>query len=157
MAAQGDFAVRHGEALGEVPDALEALAGGNGNILHLAALLADKMTVLLKICAKAGRLTLDVHLPGQTAGNQRFQAIVDRGQRNRRHALLGAKEHLRRRRMIALVQENVVNFPALGRETMAVMADHLLITGVFRRFHCPNLRRRQSGSRIILNWIMRAV
>lgn len=91
------------------------------------------MTVLLEVRAITGCLAFDVHLDREAAIDQRFEAIVNRGQRDGRHLLLGANENFRGGRMVALFEQHVIDLTALGGEPMAAVADRLFV--MFAGFH----------------------
>ena len=60
-----------------------------------------------------------MNLPGQPAFDQRVEAIVNRGVGNLRHRALGADEDLLGGRMIALLQQHVIDLLPLRREPQA--------------------------------------
>jgi len=74
-----------------------------------------------EVRAVAGRLTLDVHLFDQAAGDQRLQAVVDRGHGDRGHAGLRAGVHLVGRGVIALVEQHSEDRLPLGGGPLAGM------------------------------------
>ena len=91
------------------------------------------MSVLSEIRTIPRRIAFHVDLLGEAAFHQRFQAIVDRGQRDGGHALLRAQENFRRRRVIALGKQDLIDFATLRRETMAVVADRLFVARISLR------------------------
>ena len=117
----------HGQAFGEIEGALKMPAGGEGNVMDLVAFFADEMAVFLKVGTKAGGFAFDIDLTGQAAGNERLQAVVHRGQGDVWHLLLGPQKNFRGRRMVAFGQQHIIDFAALGSQTMTAVADRLFV------------------------------
>ena len=104
---------------------------------HRAAGLANEMPVVANIRAIAGRLALDIDLLGEAAINQRLEAVINSRQRDAGDALFGTDENLGGGRVVALIEEDIVNLAALGRKAMTIVADRLLVVGrhCFSRSH----------------------
>lgn len=77
------------------------------------------MAVLAHVRAEPRRAAVQLHLPDQPALHQRVQAIIDGGVGNVRHVFLGAEKHFLGSRMIALLEQNVIDLLALRREPEA--------------------------------------
>lgn len=108
-----------------------------GNIHHLAAVRANKMPVLVQVWTVAGGLAVNVDLAHQATLDQRFQAVVNRGQRNRRHAFFGAKEDFGSGRVVAFCEQHIENFSSLRGQTQPATTDGLLVAfdGIFLGLH----------------------
>ena len=78
---------------------------------------AVEMTVLVEIRAEAGRFPVDMNSFDQATSNHGLEAVVDRGERDRGHPLLGPDEDLRGRGMIPLLHQHLVDMPPLGSES----------------------------------------
>jgi hypothetical protein len=109
------------EKLGKGPALCQGYVGDG------AARLANEVTVFGKVRTVAGGLALDIDLLGKTAFHKCLQAVVDGGEGDGRYALLGPEEHLGGRGMVALVKQDVVDLAPLRSETVAVVADRLLV------------------------------
>ena len=98
-----------------------------------------KMAVLVHVRAEARCAAIHSNLPDETTLHQCIETIIDRGVGNLRHRLLGTDENLLRSRMIALVQQHVIDLLALGREAQAggaqLFRQVLLVLLVAARFH----------------------
>jgi len=135
-AAQGDFGVRDGKTGRNFEKLGDFALLRDWDVGHRAAGLANEMPVVADIRAIAGRRPLDIDLLGEAAIDQRLEAVVDCGQRNAGDALFGADENLGCGRVVALIEEDIVNLAALGGEAMTTVADRLLVVGrhyFFRR------------------------
>ena len=84
-------------------------------IKHRVARITVKMAVLAHVRAEPGGAAIQRHLPGKPALYQCIEAVVNRGHGNIRHGLFGPDENLLGRRVIALLQQHVVNVLALRR------------------------------------------
>jgi hypothetical protein len=80
------------------------------------------MAMLLHVRAEAGCAAFQLHLTDQAAFREGIEAVVNRRVRNLRHRLLGADKNFLGGRMVALVQDYVINMLALGREPKAAGA-----------------------------------
>ena len=72
--------------------------------------------MLVHVRAKARRAAVQRDLPGQAALYQRVEAVVNRGVGNLRHRAFGADENLLGGRVIALLQQHVIDLLPLRRE-----------------------------------------
>lgn len=88
---------------------------GQIHVKNRVAGIAVKMAVLVHVRAKARCAAIQRDLPGQPALYQRVEAVVNRGHGNIRHGLFGPDEDLLGGRVIALLQQHVVNVLALRR------------------------------------------
>ena len=122
--ARGDF-----EKVGEGP------AFGNWDIGNDAAGFADEVPVFGEVRAVAGGLAFDIHLFGETALHEGFEAVVDGCQRNRGDSFLGLYENLGGRGMVTVFEEHIVNLAPLRGEAMAVVADRFFVGGLGRFVH----------------------
>ena len=112
--------------------------------------------MLVHVRAKTHGAAVQVHLLGQPAFHQRVEAVVNRRHGDVRHAFLGAQEDLFSGRVVALLDQHVINMLALGRESKSarrqtlVDAMHFLLD---RRHSVGNVYRWLVLSilRIILN------
>ena len=78
--------------------------------------------MLVHVRAEARRAAVQRDLPDQPAFYQRVEAIVNRGVGNLRHLFFGADKNFLGGRMVALVQQHVINLLPLRRETKAARA-----------------------------------
>ena len=78
-----------------------------------------KMAVLVHIRTEPRRAALQLHLPREAGFHERIEAVVNRGVGDFRHRLLGADENLLGGRMVALVEQHVINLLPLRRQTQA--------------------------------------
>ena len=78
-----------------------------------------EMAVLAEVRAVAGRFALEIDLADDAVLHQRFQAVVNGGQREIRQAVLDPHEHLVGGRVIAVLDQNAVNFLPLARHAQA--------------------------------------
>lgn len=83
----------------------------------VAAIRAVEVTMLTEVCAESCRLPIDVDSLHQTIAHHRLEAIVDRGQGDRGHLLLGSDKDLCGRGMIPLAHQHLVDLTTLRRET----------------------------------------
>ena len=77
------------------------------------------MAMLMHVRAKARRAAVQRDLLGQAAFYQRVEAVVNRRVGNLRHLPLGADENLLGGRMIALLEQHVIDLLTLRREPEA--------------------------------------
>ena len=92
------------------------------HIEHRAALVTVIMAMLLHVWAITCRTALELHLAHEAAFHQRIEAIINRGHGNIRHGLFGPDENLLRCRVIALLDQHVINMLSLGREAKTARA-----------------------------------
>jgi hypothetical protein len=110
----GDVKMFRHETLGQ----LHGLRG-QVHIENGPAGITMKMAVFVHVRAIARRPTIQSDLPGEAAFHERVEAVIDRGVGDFRHLLFGADENLLGGRMIALVQQHVIDLLALRRQTQA--------------------------------------
>ena len=89
------------------------------HVVNRVARVAIKMAVLVHVRAKPRRAAVQRDLPGQPAFYQRVEAIVNRRMGNLRHRALGADEDLLGGRMIALLEQHVIDLLPLRCEPEA--------------------------------------
>ena len=94
------------------------------DVKHARATIAIKMAMLAHIRAKMRRAPIQRDLPHQAALYQRIQTVIDRGHRDVRHPALGPDEHFLGSRMIALLQQHVINLLPLAREESVMASCH---------------------------------
>ena len=102
------------ESGGEFPSLVLVL--GKFDVGDMPAFRAVKVAVLLQVGAKAGRFPIDMDGLHQAAANHGLKAVVDRGERDRGHPLLGADKDLRGRGVIPLVHQHLVDLTTLRRQ-----------------------------------------
>ena len=82
--------------------------------------------------------------------HQRIEAVIDRRVGNLRHRLLGADENLLGGRMVALVEQHVIDLLALRREAQAgrtqLFGQVLVVLRVAARLHRGKSYRREMAS-----------
>ena len=86
------------------------------DIEHPAADIAEKVEMFAHVRAIMHGHAVQIDLPNQTALHQRGQAVIDCGHRNLRHALLGPHKNLLGGRVIALLQQYVIDVLPLRRQ-----------------------------------------
>jgi len=104
-------------------------AGGRCRQVHIenrAALVAVKMAVLLHVWAESARAAAEMHLSDQAALYQCIEAIIDSRHRNVWHGALGPLKNLVRRRVVAPLQQHVIDMLALPREAEAARREPLV-------------------------------
>ena len=118
--AQRDVVLGDQESGGELPTLV--LTGlGELDIGDVTALRAVEVAMLPEVRAESGRLPVDMDGLHQTIAHHRLQAVVDRGQRDRGHPLLGTDKYLRRRGVIPLGHQHLVNLTALRGEPQTTL------------------------------------
>ncbi len=84
-----------------------------------------------------------VHLPRQAAFHQRIEAVINRRVGNLRHLLFGADENFLGGRMIALLQQHVIDLLALRREAQTgraqLFGQVLFVFVMAARLHCETI------------------
>ena len=75
--------------------------------------------MFLHVRAKPRRAPFKLDLPHEPTFHERVEGVIDRCVGNFRHRLLRAHEDFFRRRMIALMENHVINMLSLRRETEA--------------------------------------
>ena len=86
---------------------------GQRDVKDVVASVAMKMAMFAHVGTKPRRAAIHRHLPRDAGTDERVEAVVNRGHRDIRHFAFGANEHLFGGRMIALVQQHIINLPAL--------------------------------------------
>ena len=74
-----------------------------------------EMAVFAEIRTVAGGFALEIYLPNDAVLDERFEAVVNGGQRDVRQAVLDPHEDINRGRMVPLLHERAVNLLALAR------------------------------------------
>ena len=125
--AQRKVVVADHVGVGKVPDAGEFGGVGQIDIVDAVALVTEKVGVTLSVRTKPRWPTVKVDLLDQAALCERFETIINGGQRDRGHLLLHPVEHLDRARVIAGFEENLVNLAALAGQTKAARRDRFAV------------------------------
>jgi len=116
---------------------------GQVHVKNRLARITMKMTMLVHVRAITRRPAIQSDLPGEAAFYERVEAIIDRGVGDFRHLLLGADKNFLGGRMIALVQQHVIDLLALRCETQASRAQLfgqvLLVLVVAARLHLQKI------------------
>lgn len=118
------------EARGDFEKPGERASFGDWDVGNDTAGFADEVPVIGQVGAVTGGLSFDIDLFGEAAFHKGLEAVVNRGQRNSRNALLGSYENFCGRRVIAVREQHIINFAPLRGEAMAVMADRFLVGGL---------------------------
>ena len=90
---------------------------GELDIGDMAAIRAVEVTMLTEVRAESCRLAIDVDGLHQTIAHHRLEAVVDGGQGDGWHLLLGSDEDLCGRGMIPLSHQHLVDLTTLRRES----------------------------------------
>jgi hypothetical protein len=96
------------------------------------------MAVFPKVGAEAGRFPVDMDRLDQAVADHRLKAVVNRGERDRWHSFLDPDEDLRRRGVIPLLHQHLVDLPSLGSEPQPLSSQHAFIGISFVDFHRVN-------------------
>ena len=115
FAAQGDFDVVDDGAGREVEDVGEVEAGLEIHVVDHAGRRVVEMAVLAEVRAVAGGFAVEIDLPDDAVLHERFEAVVNGGQREVRKLVLGPHEDLVGGRVIPVLDENAVNLLPLPR------------------------------------------
>ena len=99
------------------------------DVVGLAGLFVVKMRVWVEIRAVPGRATLKVDRAHEIARHERFETVIDRGERDGRALGFDAGENLVGGWVIALFQEHIIDDLALRRRAQAAGGE-LLREGV---------------------------
>lgn len=91
----------------------DRFAPGQIDIGHLPAFLAVKVAVLPHVGTEPGRAPFQRDLTHEATANEHIQAIVDRGEGNLRHPVLGALENVVRGRVVVALGDDLENVLAL--------------------------------------------
>lgn len=89
-------------------------SGRHGHVVNTAGVAAVEMGMGGKVRAVAGWLPLNVHLFDQPAGDEGFEAVIDRGHGDGGHAGFGAGVDLIGRGMIPLIKQHAEDGLPLG-------------------------------------------
>lgn len=116
-AMNGDFEACRFKTFGQ--DDPCRTARGQRDVEDAVASVAMKMTMFAHVRTKPRRAAIHRHLSRHAGSDERVEAIVNCGHRDVRHFAFGANEHFFGARMIALVQQYIINLPALRCETKA--------------------------------------
>jgi len=81
--------------------------------VHGAAFLTEEVAMIKQVSAVARRGTIEVNLLDETVLDQRFQTVVNSGQRNGGHMLFRSHKYLNRSGMITFLEKNGEHFLAL--------------------------------------------
>ena len=106
--------------------------------------------MLAHVRAKARRAAVEHDEADHPAFYQRVEAVVNRGHGNVRHGLFGPDKNLLRSRMVALLQQHIIDMLALGRKpeparrqalvqfaVQFFLLDQTHVTGTLDRFPGP--------------------
>jgi hypothetical protein len=141
----GDVKMSSLESLGQ----LHGLRG-EVHVKHRLARITMKMAVFVHVRAITRRAAIQRDLPGETTFHERVEAIIDRGVGDFRHLPLGADENLLGGRMIALMQQHVIDLLALRRQAQAggtqLFGQVLFVLLVAARLHCRKIYRKGNTS-----------
>ena len=156
FSADGDGQVRHLNPFGKFQKVFGIYFPLRVGIDDFSAGFAVKMDVFSEVGAEAGWGAVEIDLIDETAGSQGFEAVVDRGQRNRGHTLFDPDEYLGRGRVIKRSGEHLKHLAALFCHAKFARKAHLrCVHGTIAAFcvsyHClgSNLVRTLLISRII--------
>jgi hypothetical protein len=104
-----------------------------------------KMAMLVHVRAIARRAAIQSDLPGEAAFHERIEAVIDCGVGDFRHLLFGADENLLGGRMVALVQQHVIDLLALRRQAQTggaqLFGQVLFVLLVAARLHSGKIYR----------------
>ena len=96
------------------------------HVKHRVARIAIKMAVLAHVRAEPGGAAIQRHLSGEPALYQCIKAVVNRGHGNIRHGLFGPDEDLLGGRVIALLDEHVIDLLPLRCEMETARGEPLI-------------------------------
>ena len=100
----------------QLPELAGIKIGLRMRVADLAARIAMKMNMLVKVRAVAGLGTVHVHLFDQARRGEVLQAVVNRRQRNAGRATLGPIEQIVGSGMVVRLGEDLEDFPAMRRK-----------------------------------------
>ena len=100
------------------------------NIGHFAAGFAEEMAVLAHVRTESGWAAVERHLPDQAALNQDAQAIINRGERDFRHARLRAMKNFFGGGVVMALGHDFKDVLPLAGKTKAARRELLLEAGV---------------------------
>ena len=129
------------------------------HIENTLARVAIKMTMLLHVRTKPGGSALDGHLAGQTAFDQRVQAVIHRGHRDVGHFALSSNEHFLGGRVVAFIEQHAVDVLALRSKSKPtrrqLLAETLIVRVMFRCVHNRHRKIPYCGHLSIFGIILR--
>src|SRR5476649_2884426 len=100
-------------------------AGWQLDVVRLAGALVVKMRVRAEVRAVPGGAALEVHGADEVARDERFETVVNRGERDGGALGLHAREDFVGRGVVALLEQHVVNDLALRRGAQAAVGEAL--------------------------------
>ena len=124
---EGNLVLGDDDACGQIPDFMRPPLHPQRKIRYRTAAFTKKMRVFREVGAVARRLAMMMDMFDQAAFRQGFQAVINRRQRNRRHARFHPKKHFDRRWMIAFRHESIVDPAALLGETEPLFGNPLVV------------------------------
>ncbi len=166
MAAEGEFDVGDDGAFRQVENVGKVDAGFESDVVNGAGFLVVEMAVFLEIRAEAGRFAVKIDLTDDAVLDERLEAVVDGRQRDARDAFLNSHENLVGGRVVTLLHEQAIGFPALtGHFQAANLRRHVAIGRGVKVAVCSDhdwigfevggkLERFQSRARIILIFVL---
>ena len=110
----GEVGAGDAGARGEVPELSGVEIGGGVRVDDFAAGLAMEMDVLVEIGAVAGLATFEVDELDEARRGQMIQAVVNRGQRDVRGAILHPGVEVRSSRVVRGGGEHLKDFTTMG-------------------------------------------
>jgi len=135
-AAECDFDFINERAIGKIENITEADARLEMNVVNHAGGGIVKMAVLGKVRTETGRLAVEVDLADDTVMNQRFQAVVNGGERDVGKPVLHPHEYLVGSGVGLFFGEDAVNLtPLTGHPQSADFIRDLDGLGVRVRMH----------------------
>jgi len=96
--------------------------GGKVNVKDGIASVAKEMAMIMHVWAKTSCAAVQLHLADEAAFDERIETIIDGCVGDFGHLFFCADKNLIGRRMIALVQQDIINALALRREPEAERA-----------------------------------
>jgi hypothetical protein len=125
-------------------------ARGQIHVKNFFANVAMKMAVRVHVRAKTRRAAIQRDLPREAGLDERIETIINGRVGNFRHLFFCAHENFVGRRMIAFVQQHVINLLALRREAQTrraqLFGQVLFVLTLDARFHRQKINARKSRS-----------
>ena len=112
----------HGKALGNLNSGQRAFRWCI-NIVNGPARVAIEMKMLVHVGTIPGRASIEIDLPHESALHQRVQAVVDGGDGDLGTPLFGPDEYLFSGRMIAPLQQDVIDLLPLSSQSEAARGE----------------------------------
>ena len=119
IAFQADFKVADFGPLGQIKEIFKLNSFFKKDVVDFARVLVLKMTVIRKIRAEPRGFPLEIYLSHNAVGNKGFEAVIDRCQGDRWHAVLRAQIHIICRGVVPFLQYDGENFAALFGQPQA--------------------------------------